>query len=89
MNPHEFTARYGCTVHTDPATGERYIRLPITDLDELGYMQQALLQAALLLTRTTDPPEKADDNSMYWLCKILLASYPQDELEGLSEWLKT
>jgi len=63
MKSQDFTGKYALTLHTDPHTEENYIKLPVADLAELGYMQQAILE-------------------------ILLASYPQEELEGISEWLK-
>ena len=87
MNLEEFTKRYVLTLHTD--TGENYIKLPIADLGELGHMQQALLNGIAMLTQLDDDQRKEAENTMYWLCKILLAGYPQEELDGLSEWLKT
>ena len=88
MNPHEFTARYGRTLHTDPDTKENYLKLPVADASELAYMQEALLQAIQLLTQTEGKHKKESQNSIYWLSKILLAGYPGHELEGLAEWLK-
>ena len=87
MNLQEFTKRYALTLHTEP--DGNYIKLPIADLRELGYMQQALIQGIQMLTQIEDAHKKESENSIYWLCKILLAGYPQEELEGLSEWFKT
>ena len=87
MNLQEFTKRYALTLHTEPEGN--YIKLPIADLSELGYMQQALVQGIQMLTQIEDIHKKESENTIYWLCKILLAGYPQDELEGLSELLKT
>ena len=91
MNKQEFTAKYGCTLHKDPNTKENYIKLLIDDFNELGYMQQALINGLLLLTEL----EKSQYSNVqmqsvtYWICKILLSIHPQDELEGLSEWLES
>lgn len=87
MNLQEFTQRYAVTLHAEPEGN--YIKLPIADMSELGYMQQALLNAIATITQTEDAHKKESENSIYWLCKILLAGYPQEELEGLSEWIKT
>lgn len=89
MNLQEFTARYAHTLHQDPSTKESYIKLAIADLSELGNMQQALLNGIMMLTQLDDEQRKEAENSMYWFCKILLAGYPQEELDGLSEWIKT
>ena len=89
MNLQEFTARYAHTLHRDPNTEENYIKLAIADLSELGQMQQALLNGIAMLTQLDDDQRKEAEHSMYWLCRILLAGYPQEELDGLAEWLKT
>ena len=87
MELQEFTARYAHTLHQDPNTKESYIKLSIADLNELGYMQQALLSAIATITQAEDAHKKESENSIYWLCKILLAGYPQEELEVLAELL--
>jgi len=43
MKSQDFTGKYALTLHTDPHTEENYIKLPVADLAELGYMQQAIL----------------------------------------------
>jgi len=86
MKLQEFTARYGHTLHRDPNTEESYIRLAVADLSELGHMQQALLNGIMMLTQLDGEQRKEAENSMYWLCKILLAGHPQEELDGLAEW---
>lgn len=88
MNVTEFTQRYACTLHTDIKTNKRYITLPINDLYELSNMQRSLIQAIQTLSETEKERKIEIENSIYWLSKILLASYPQSELEGLSELLK-
>lgn len=90
MNLKEFTERYACTLHTDTKTLKKYIKLPIADLDELSYMQRSLLQTIKMLTEQEREAEqeKELESSIYWISKILLASYPQSELEGLSKILK-
>ena len=88
MNLKEFTTRYSCTLHTDPKTQKRYLKLPIRDLDELSYMQQALVKGIKILAKQEDEEEKELKSSVYWLSKIILASYPQSELEGLSKLLE-
>lgn len=87
MNLQEFTARYAHTLHQDPDTKESYIKLAIADLGELGQMQQALLNGIAMLTQLDDDQRKEAEHSMYWLCRILLAGYPQEELDGLAEWI--
>ena len=89
MNPQEFTERYVLTLHADTDTQENYIKLPIVDLSELAYMQEALLNAIMMLTQIEDGNRKESENSIYWLCKILLAGHPQEELDGLAEWLQS
>jgi hypothetical protein len=88
MKLQEFTARYAHTLHQDPNTEESYIKLAIADLSELGHMQQALLNGIAMLTQLDDEHRKEAENSMYWFCKILLAGYPQEELDGITELLK-
>ncbi|XLS28392.1 hypothetical protein ACJD0Z_04060 [Flavobacteriaceae bacterium M23B6Z8] len=84
-----FSGKYALSVHTDPKTQQNYIKLPIADLAELSYMQQALLEGLLYLNQLEDQrPGKELQNSRYWLLKIVLATYPGEELEGVSEWLK-
>ncbi len=89
MNLKEFTKRYAFTLHTEPNTKESYIKLPIADMGELGNMQQALLGAIKTITQVEDEHKKESENSIYWLCRILLAGHPQEELDGLAELLKT
>ena len=91
MKSQEFKSRYGYTLQTDPETNQNYIQLPIADFNELAYMQESLLESILLLTQLEKRHYKNEQmqSSIYWLCKILLASYPNSELNGLSEWLKT
>ncbi|MBJ6369859.1 hypothetical protein [Snuella sedimenti] len=91
MNPQEFKTRYCYTLQTDPETKQNYIKLPIADLSELIYMQESLLENILLLTQLEKRHYKTEQmqSTIYWLCKILLVSYPHSELDGLSEWLKT
>ena len=90
MKLQEFTAKYAKTVHIDTNTQETYIRIPVTDLGELGYMQQSLLENLHLLTQLEDHTDydKSIKNCAFWLSKILLASYPNDELEGISKLIK-
>ena len=51
MNPQEFKSRYGHTLQTDPETKQHYIKLPISNLNELAYMHESLLENILLLTQ--------------------------------------
>ena len=90
MNPQEFKTRYLHTLQIDPETNKRYIKLPIDDLNELTYMQESLVESILLLTQLEKRQYKSEQmqSSIYWLCKILLVSYPHAEIDGLSEWLK-
>ncbi len=89
MKSQEFKTRYLHTLQTDPETNKRYIKLPIDDLIELAYMQESLVDSILLLTQLEKGQYRSEQmqSSIYWLCKILLVSYPHAELDGLSEWL--
>lgn len=85
MELQEFTEKYAVTLHAEPEGS--YIKLHIADLSELGYMQQALLNAIATLTQAEDAHKKESENGIYWLCRILLAGHPQEELDGLAELL--
>ena len=91
MNAQEFKTKYYHTLQIDPATKKRYIKLPIDNLRELTYMQESLVDSVLLLTRLEKGHYKSEQmqSAIYWLCKILLVSYPHEELDGLAEWFKT
>lgn len=91
MNPQEFKSRYGHTLQTDPEAKRNYIKLPITDFNELAYMQESLLDGVLLLTQLEERHYKHEQlqSVIYWLCKLVLLSYPHEEINGLSKWLKT
>lgn len=90
MNPQEFKAKHGYTLHTDPETQKHYIKLPIDDLNELIYMQVSLLDGIILLTQLEERYYKNEQiqSVMYWLCKLVLLSYPHEELSGISKLLK-
>lgn len=85
MNLPEFFKRYGHTLQTDPTTDTPYIKVPLLDLSDLGYMQQALIHAVQMLSQVEAQHRIASENSVYWLCKILSVSYPRAELDGLTE----
>ena len=87
MTSREFTARYSRTLRIDSDTQQPYLKLPISDLNELACMQEALLQAVQTLSQNKTPYKGETNHSVYWLSKILLLSYPGIELEGLSELL--
>lgn len=86
MDLQEFIKSHATTLQK--GKGINHIKLPISDLGELGQMQQALLGGIAMLTQLDDDQRKEVENTMYWLCRILLAGHPQDELEGLAEWLR-
>ena len=88
MNPHEFASKYGRTLHIDPETNETYLKVPVTDLKELACMQEALLQALQSFSQLKNPHKAEPNYSIYWISKILMASYPGSELEGLAEFLE-
>ena len=88
MNSHEFTTKYGHTLRLDPETSEPCLIIPVTDLGELACMHEALLQALRRLSQIKSPRTGEPDYSTYWISKILLASYPGSEMEGLAELLK-
>ncbi len=87
MKPNEFTISHRHTLQTDPETRQVYIKLPITDLNELSYMQESLLECMLLLSQLEKRQYKNEQmqSIVYWLSKLLLVSYPNAELNGLSE----
>ena len=87
MTSLEFTSRYSRTLRIDTDTQQPYLKLPISDLNELACTQEALLQAVQTLSQYKTPYKGETNHSVYWLSKILLLSYPGIELEGLSELL--
>ncbi len=91
MKSQEFTEEYGCTLQTNLETKQSHIELPISDLNELAYMQESLLEGILLLTELEKRHYRHEQmqSIVYWLSKILLVSYPHQEINGLSEWLET
>jgi len=89
MISHEFAAKYGRTLHIDPETNKTYLKVPVTDLKELACMQEALLQVLQSLAQLENPYKVEPNHGMCWLCKILLASYPGRELDGLAELLES
>ena len=88
MNLQEFRANYARTLQHDCDTGQNYVKIPLSDLEDLAYMQASLLEAIAMLTQIEDKDKKELENSIYWISKILLAAYPDEELEGLARWLK-
>lgn len=88
MIPHEFATKYGHTLHTDPETDETYLKLPVIDLIELGFMQESLMKVIELFSQVNGEHWIEYRNSLHWLNKILLASYPRAELDGLTELLE-
>jgi len=91
MKPQEFTAKYANTVYYDTDTQESYIRIPVTDLNELGFMQHTLLENLNLLSQLNDDLKADRDlkDCVFWISKILLSSYPTDELAGVSKLIQT
>ena len=91
MKPQDFKTKYAHTLHTDPITKQSYIKIPVADLSDLTYMQHSLLHALSLLSILEDGgyDDEQLKAAMSWLCKILLDSYPKDEIDGLCEWLET
>lgn len=71
MNPQEFTERYGCTLQTNFETKQNHIELPISDLNELAYMQESLLEGILLLTQLEKRHYKHEQmqSTVYWFVK--------------------
>ncbi len=90
MKSQEFTSKYANTVHLDTTTQETYIRIPVTSLEELSFMQYSLLESLNLLSQLNDNPQNDRDmkDCVFWVSKILLASYPLDELEGVSKLIQ-
>ena len=91
MNLQKFTAKYANTVHIDTTTQETYIRIPVTDVAELSFMQYTLLENLNLLSQLNDNPQNDRDmkDCVFWISKILLASYPSDELEGIAKLIQS
>ena len=90
MQPQEFTEKYAHTVYLDTETQETYIRIPVTNIAELSFMQYTLLENLNLLSQLNDTPQNNRDmkDCVFWISKILLASYPSDELEGISKLIQ-
>jgi len=90
MNPQEFTSKYLNIIHKDPTTKETYIRVPIQDYGELSFMQHTLIENLNLLSQLDDNirTERNMKDSMFWISKILLASYPSEEIEGIAKLIK-
>lgn len=90
MGSKDFTTKQASTLHTGPHTNQTYLKLPVANLGELGYMHQALLNGVVFLSQPEEGQnhEKELKNSIYWLCKIILASYPQEKLESMDQWLE-
>ena len=90
MNPKEFKSKYGHTLHTDPETKHSYIKLRVTDLNELAYMQESLLNGILMLTQleTSQYKNQQMQSTLYWLCRLAQSSCPHEEINGLYEWLQ-
>ena len=89
MNPQEFKSRYGYTLQTDPKTNESYIKIPVDDLYELGSMHESLIRGIRVLAQADEYSPQDIGDCIYWLCRVLSAGNPIDELEGLSKWLET
>jgi hypothetical protein len=89
MKIEEFTHRYASIMHKDPITQQQFIKLPIVDVFELSYMQQALIKAIKLLTELEDELAMEVKVSIYWLSRIVLDSYPESELEGIAKFLNS
>ncbi len=81
MKPEEFTPEYPSSVHTDPLTQEKYIRIPIAELGELQFMQYVLSENLQLLSHLEDDYKFNGifKDCVYWISKILLASYPFED----------
>ncbi|WP_438426247.1 hypothetical protein [Aquimarina macrocephali] len=81
MNNQEFTPEYPSSVHTDPVTQQKYIRIPITEPGELQFMQYVLSENLQLLSHLEDDYKFNGifKDCVYWVSKILLASYPFED----------
>ena len=82
---------YAQILHTDPETKHTFVKLPVTDLSELGFMQQTLLENLHLISQLEDKNQNNQSikDIVFWLSKILLASYPETELIELSKLVKS
>lgn len=87
MNAHKFSAKYAHTLHFDAKTRETYLKIPIADLEELTCLHEALLEAIQALSQLENYAKREPNYSTYWISKILLATYPGRELEGLTKLL--
>ncbi|WP_378187398.1 hypothetical protein ACE939_03550 [Aquimarina sp. W85] len=90
MNIKNFTEKYVNIIHTDQTTKENYIKIPIQDYEELSFMQHTLIENLNLLSQLDDNLKTDRDikDNMFWISKILLASYPGEELEGIAKLIK-
>ncbi len=67
MYPEEFKSRHSQTLQTDLKGGQalrNHIKLPISDLNELAYIQESLLECIMLLTQLEKRHYKANS------CKV-------------------
>ena len=87
MKSQEFKQQYLRTLQSDPESGLHYLKLPIAHLEELGYLQDSLIRCIQVLNQAEELPKETTQNSVYWLCRVLLAAHPQEELAGLQHWL--
>ncbi len=58
-------------------------KLPVTNYDQLSDLQQSLLESIIIISQSSQDVEHGKNlkNCIYWLAKIVLASYPRDLLE--------
>lgn len=87
MIPTEFESKDIGTIQTDTRTSQTYIKLPIADLNELSYLQTSLLECMGLLSQLEQRQYAHEQMQgvMYWLSRILLAGYPQAEMNGFGD----
>jgi len=58
-------------------------KLPVADYEELSDLQQSLLESLIIIAQSGEDIDHSKNlkNCVYWLVKIVLASYPRDLLE--------
>jgi len=58
-------------------------KLPVTDYEELSDLQQSLLESLIIIAQSGEDIGNSKNlkNCVYWLSRIILASYPRDLLE--------
>lgn len=89
MNPLKFKQGYFNVLHKDQDSEHYYFKTTVENLYELGYLQKGLLTSLFFLSQLPDELHTKEElkNCIYWISKILVENYPDQELEGIDTFL--